>query len=301
MEGCPFRVKASVISKRRLMRIHFRSRHVRDDICIEEEGQLPRCTSCGIFLKDANSEKHQATLECRRFTIVRDKEVRAERQVEALEVNFTIGDVEINRVKQFRYLGRVLDENDDDSHAAGRQLARARDKWRRFGHVLKSERVSPRVMGYFYKAVVQAVLLYGSETWTLTEGLKRQFQSFHSRVARFLTGKHIRPLEDGSWHCPPTEDVLQEAGLETVEEYILRRRQTVRGFVRHRPMLNVFTLHALGCRASFGSQNSLVAVTSVISVALNNRPLPYTHTERLRNSRFKTTDHHPHPSHNHHT
>ena len=26
--------------------------------------------------------------------------------------------------------------------------------------------------------VVQAVLLYGSETWTLTEGLKRQFQSF---------------------------------------------------------------------------------------------------------------------------
>ena len=236
MEGCPFRVKASVISKRRLMRIHFRSRHVRDDICIEEEGQLPRCTSCGIFLKDANSEKHQATLECRRFTIVRDKEVRAERQDEALEVNFTIGGVGINRVKQFRYLGRVLDENDDDSHAAGRQLARARDKWRRFGHVLKSERVSPRVMGYFYKAVVQAVLLYGSETWTLTEGLKRQFQSFHSRVARFLTGKHIRPLEDGSWHCPPTEDVLQEAGLETVEEYILRRRQTVRGFVRHRPM-----------------------------------------------------------------
>ena len=97
--------------------------------------------------------------------------------------------------------------------------------------------VNPRVMGYFCKVVVQAVLLYGSETWTLTEGLKRQFQSFHSRVARFLTGKHIRPLEDGSWHCPPTDDVLQEAGLETVEEYILHsRRQTVRGFVWHRPM-----------------------------------------------------------------
>ena len=60
------------------------------------------------------------------------------------------GGVEINRVKQFWYLGRVLDEKDDDSHAAGRQLVRAaRDKWRRFGHVLKSERVSPRVMGYF--------------------------------------------------------------------------------------------------------------------------------------------------------
>ena len=107
-------------------------------------------------------------------------------------------------------------------------------------------------MGYFYKAVVQAILLYGSETWTLTEGLKRQFQSFHSRVARFLTGKHIRPLEDGSWHCPPTEDVLQEAGLETVEEYILRRRQTVRGFVRHRPMYLHCQLSAFRLAKQFG-------------------------------------------------
>ncbi len=93
-------------------------------------------------------------------------------------------------------------------------------------------------MGYFYKAVVQAVLLLGSELWTFNESLKMQFQSFHcSRVARFLTGKHIRPLEDGSWHCSPSADVLQEAGLETVEEYISRRRrQTFRGFVTHRPM-----------------------------------------------------------------
>jgi hypothetical protein len=95
---------------------------------------------------------------------------------------------------------------------------------------------SCHVMGYFYKALVQAVLLYGSESWTVNEGIKRQFQSFHTRVARFLTGKHIRPLEDGSWHCPTTQKLLQEAGLETVEEYISRRRQTIRGFVRHRPM-----------------------------------------------------------------
>jgi hypothetical protein len=38
-------------------------------------------------------------------------------------------------------------------------------------------------MRYFYKAVVQAVLLYGSESWTVNEGIKRQFQSFHTRVA----------------------------------------------------------------------------------------------------------------------
>ena len=117
VEGCPFKVKAEAVSKRGQMRNHFRSRHVRDDIWIEEEGQLPRCTRCGIFMKDANSARHQGTEACRKFTIVREKEARAEIQVLALEVKFTIGGVEIKRVKQFRYLGRVLDENDDDKHA----------------------------------------------------------------------------------------------------------------------------------------------------------------------------------------
>ena len=123
VEGCPFKVKVDSSSKRGQMCIHFRSCHVRDSICIkEEEGQLPRCTRCGIFMKDTNSARHHGSVECRKFsTIVRKKEVRAEHQVEALEVSFTsIGGVEIEHVKQFQYLGRVLDhENDNDSHAAG--------------------------------------------------------------------------------------------------------------------------------------------------------------------------------------
>ena len=53
----------------------------------------------------------------------------------------------------------------------------------------------------------------------------------HARVARYLTGRHSRQLEDGSWYHPPTDDVLEEAGLETVDTYIKRRRDTVRRFV----------------------------------------------------------------------
>jgi hypothetical protein len=110
-------------------------------------------------MKGANSARHQSTAECQKYTLIRAKEARAERQVEALEVSFTVDGVEIDRVRQFRYLGRILNEDDDDGHAARRQLARARTKWTRFGHVLQSDGVSPRVMAYFYKAVVQAVLL----------------------------------------------------------------------------------------------------------------------------------------------
>ena len=145
VEGCPFKVKVDAISKRGgQMRNHFRVCHVRDNVCIEEKGQLPCCTRCGFFMRDANSagagHHNSVSSWCRKFTIVREKEVWGERQqVGALEVNFTIGGVEIESVKQFSYLGQVLDENNDDSHAAG----------------------CPRLMGYFYKkAVVQAVQLW---------------------------------------------------------------------------------------------------------------------------------------------
>ena len=133
-------------------------------------------------------------------------------------------------------MGRILDEDEDDKHASSPQLTKARTKWNQIGQVLRSEGMKPRAMGYFYKTIVQAILLYGSETWVVSDAHLQQFRSFHSRVSRHIAGCHIRPLEDGSWYCPPTVDVLEDAGLQTVEEYIRRRRQTVRSFTRHRPL-----------------------------------------------------------------
>jgi len=148
-------------------------------------------------------------------------------------------------------LGRILDETDDDSYALQRQLARARTKWGRIASVLRSQGVKPRAMGYFYKAVVQTILLYGSETWVVTDFLLKQLRSFHSRVARYITGRHIRQNADGTWFHPPTDDVLEEAGLRTIDEYIRRRRDTVRNFVRFRPIYEV-------CRRSTAINNKAV-------------------------------------------
>ena len=43
----------------------------------------------------------------------------------------------------------------------------------------------------------------------------KKFRSFHARVARYITGRHIRELEDGTYFCPPTVEVLNEAGTHT--------------------------------------------------------------------------------------
>jgi len=58
---------------------------------------------------------------------------------------------------QFRYLGRILDngDNDDDDHAEDRQLERARATKRgRIGRILSTRGANPRTMGYFYKVIL---------------------------------------------------------------------------------------------------------------------------------------------------
>lgn len=138
-----------------------------------------------------------------------------------------VNGMEINKVSRFQYLGRILDDQDNDSHAAYRQLSIAREKWGKLSDAIRYQGARATTRGYFYKAIIQAILLYGSDTWTLTEVTLRPFRSFHARVGRHLTGKHIRQLTDGTWHYPSTTEVLRQAGLETIDVYIQRRRDTI--------------------------------------------------------------------------
>jgi hypothetical protein len=189
-----------------------------------------------LFSRVANTQAHIDSKACMDGTTRRQIILQARRQELATRMTFQVDGQELKKQSQFKYLGRVLDDQDDDEHAALRQLTRARQKWGRISQMLRGQAASPRARGYFYKAIVQAVLLYGSETWTLSDRMLKLFRSFHHRVARHLTGRHIRQDDDGVWHCPPTADVLNQAGLETIDEYIRRRRETVRGFVRPRPL-----------------------------------------------------------------
>ena len=53
--------------------------------------------------------------------------------------------------------------------AGGKQnLRRARGKWGQLTNILGREGADRRTLGRFYVAVVQTVLLFGSETWVLT-------------------------------------------------------------------------------------------------------------------------------------
>ena len=70
----------------------------------------------------------------------------------------------IDNVSEFRYLGRVLTAGDDDWLTVAGILGKARKSWERLSWSLGHEGADLRVSGNFYKAVAQAVLLFGEDT-----------------------------------------------------------------------------------------------------------------------------------------
>ena len=163
VQDCPYSTKT-----RPEMRRHFRSRHPNDVIIIEEEGKLPQCDKCGIFQKNVD-EKHKASEDCKKATKTQEARKAVKKQKLAKEFTFMIGDTPIENVKDFKYLGRILEESDEDWLALQGNICRARQKWGRIGKILSKEKANPRTMSAFYKAIVQSVLLYGSESWVLTK------------------------------------------------------------------------------------------------------------------------------------
>ena len=72
--------------------------------------------------------------------------------------------------------------------------------------------------GNFYKAVAQAVLLFGAEKWFLTPRMERALDSFQHRFARRITGKQPRRRADRSWEYPPLTEAMGESGFECIRK-----------------------------------------------------------------------------------
>jgi hypothetical protein len=179
-----------------------------------------------------DGDAHKATATCRKWTadrINRKNEVAYKKTI--AETVFFVNGNPIENVKEFRYLGRVLRNDDSDLAAVERNLSRARGVWAQFSKVLCRKGANAKQMATFYKAVVQSVLLFGSETWVLTLEMRRRLESFHRGCARYITGRHIRQNPDGTWTCPSSDDVLEEAGLWPIQKYIDRRYATVHRYV----------------------------------------------------------------------
>ena len=103
--------------------------------------------------------------------------------------------------------------------------------------------MSPWVYGLFYKATVQAVLLFWGESWSLLPASMRILEGFNIRAARRITVIVMLPEKhpDDFWLYPDSTEVLEAACLHTIREYIEMRRNRILKFISQHPIYTLCT------------------------------------------------------------
>jgi hypothetical protein len=155
----------------------------------------------------------------------------------AEDTTLTICGIEIEKVDTFKYLGRPLSATSNEIPAINHNLRKAKKTWGRIRNLLKREGSDVKTSATFYKTIVQSTLLYGAETWDTPADTLQPIVTFHNYVARHLTNRHIRKIPNTEiWVYPNMVEVLKQASLSTIQEYIFKRKINLAHRIQNRPI-----------------------------------------------------------------
>jgi hypothetical protein len=123
----------------------------------------------------------------------------------------------------------------DDWPAVLRNMTKARQKWAYISQILRWEGATPRISAMFYKAVVQTVLIFGSESWVLDPSMLGKLEGFNQQIARRLTSRApVYLRSEGTCQYQPLGNAMEEAGVYSMDEYINRCRNKMVDYVTTR-------------------------------------------------------------------
>jgi hypothetical protein len=167
-----------------------------------------------MYAQPANMAKHQELEFCRLGNTRRQTGPWSLRPCSSSHVLSTVyvGEGAIERVTKFRYLGRILSQDDSDLSACVRNIQR-KLQWAAVSKVLKREGVSKESFARLYKVIVSTVLLYGSDTWWSLDVWRNCSPLSTTDALRHITRRFIRctDAEHDTWVTPSMTGVLAEA------------------------------------------------------------------------------------------
>jgi hypothetical protein len=139
---CPFPLCKGELASGWMMQRHVQDLHSLDYVVVKKEGRYLQCSCCNMQV-DPRQPAHINTKECRTGTTRRHQRDMAVRSALVLRQQFTVHEDVLERVEVFRYLSRLLLQDDDDIQAVQSQLPKAHGTWARVGQVLRKENAPP--------------------------------------------------------------------------------------------------------------------------------------------------------------
>ena len=97
-------------------------------------------------------------------------------------------DTRVPRVKEFKYLGSTVQENDDCEREVKERVQVRLNGWRRVSGVICDRRLPARVKGKVYSSVVRPVTVYGLETVAVIKKQVDEMEVAEMKMLRFAMG-----------------------------------------------------------------------------------------------------------------
>ncbi len=94
----------------------------------------------------------------------------------------------LEKVQQFCYLGDVLDYEAGVGRAVRVRVAATWGTWQEISNLLVNHNIGLRSRGRLYEACVRSAILYGAETWAMTNRLMEVLRSCDRRMLRYMAG-----------------------------------------------------------------------------------------------------------------
>jgi hypothetical protein len=105
------------------MRRHFCTRHYDQGLSFNGDRSYDKCELCMLHVRPARLAKHQESKLCQKGKVRREKrDMIAAAQLPA--PTFYVEGAAVERVTKFRYLGRILSQDDHDFSACVRNIQR---------------------------------------------------------------------------------------------------------------------------------------------------------------------------------
>ena len=105
--------------------------------------------------------------------------------------------------------------------------------------ILSREEATPRVSGFFLKAVIQALLIFRSGDQVVTTRMGKALRGFQAQVTRRLIIRLLCRTPYGKWTYTLEATARDEDGLLTTEEYTWRCQNTVAQYIDTQLLLDL--------------------------------------------------------------
>ena len=145
---------------------------------------------------------------------------------EALKHNQTVAEVPerkdlvlgqfsgLERVDKFCYLGDMIGSGGGAAEAAQTRVKCAWGKFRELSPILVSRGVSRRLKGKIYRACVQSVMTYGSETWAMKAEDMQRLERTENMMVRWMCGVTLKNRR-------PSAELRKSLGTESISDLVV--------------------------------------------------------------------------------